>query len=66
MAFKSRPTLVVVIHFEITCEYQLHSVLNRIAMTAKDHGQNYVKFRPLLVRHLSRNCIFHQKFMIRK
>ena len=26
--------------------------------TAKDHGKNYVKDRPPLVRQLLRNCLF--------
>ena len=34
------------------CEYELHIMANTKAGGAKDHGENYMKVRPPLVRHL--------------
>ena len=39
----------------LICEYELHSLPNKKVSGAKDHGKNYIKVRPLLVRHLLRN-----------
>ena len=33
---------------KVTCEFQLHILPNRKVSAAKDHGQNYIKFRPPL------------------
>ena len=38
-----------------SCEYELHSLPNKKVNGAKDHGKNYMKIRPPLVRHLLRN-----------
>ena len=35
--------------------YEFHILPNRIIGAAKDHGENYIKVRPLLVCHLYRN-----------
>ena len=40
---------------KLICEYELHSLPNKKVTGAKDHGKNYIKVRPLLVRHLLRN-----------
>ena len=40
--------------FRLTCEYELH-ILSNTNGAAKDHGENYIKDRPSLVRHLWRN-----------
>ena len=62
--------------FEIRCtgyylslifEYDLDVLPNKKVSTAKDHGKNYMKDRPPLVRHLLRNCLFSnvaQNFII--
>ena len=41
-------------YFKVTCEYELHTLPNSKVSTAKDHGENYIKVRPPLVRHLLR------------
>ena len=28
--------------------------------SAKAHGKNYIKIKPHLVRHLLRNCLYHE------
>ena len=43
---------------KVTCEYELHILLNTLVVPQKiimDHGENYLKVRPPLVRHLLRN-----------
>ena len=42
-------------------DYELHSLPNRKVSGAKDHGKNYIKVRPPLVRHLLRNRLFNNK-----
>ena len=42
-------------YLKLICEYELHSLPNKKVSDAKDHGKNYIKVRPLLVRHLLRN-----------
>ena len=42
-------------YLNLICEYELHSLPSKKVSGAKDHGKNYIKVRPLLVRHLSRN-----------
>ena len=39
----------------LTCDCEPHSLPNTKVSIAKDHGKNYIKVRPLLVRHLLRN-----------
>ena len=47
-------------YLSLICEYELHILPNKkVSSTAKDHGKNYMKDRPPLVRHLLRNCIFY-------
>ena len=36
-------------------EYEVHSFPNKKVSGAKDHGKNYIKVRPPLVRHILRN-----------
>ena len=61
-AFKLR-TQSLRSYLKVTCEYELHILLNTKVSTAKDHGENYMKARPLLVRHLLRNRLLQQKTM---
>ena len=35
-----------------TCKYELHILSNTKVIAAMDHGENYMKIRPPLVRHL--------------
>ena len=39
-------------YLKLTCEYELHILPNTKVSAAKDHGKNYMKARPPLVRHL--------------
>ena len=39
-------------YLSLICEYELYILPNKKVSTAKDHGKNYMKDRPLLVRHL--------------
>ena len=39
-------------YLKLTCEYELHIQPNTEVSAAKDHGKNYMKVRPPLVRHL--------------
>ena len=41
------------------CEYELYTLPNKKVSAAKDHGKNYMKDRPPLVRHLLRNRLLH-------
>ena len=45
-------------YLKLTCEYELHSLSNKKVSGAKDHGKNYIKVRPPLVRHFLRNRLF--------
>ena len=42
-------------YLKLICEYELHSLPNEKGSGAKDHGKNYIKVRPPLVRHLLRD-----------
>ena len=42
-------------YLKLICGYELHSLPNKEVRGAKDEGKNYIKVRPLLVRHLLRN-----------
>ena len=44
-------------YLSLVCEYELYILPNKKVRTAKDHGKNYMKDRPPLVRHLLRNCL---------
>ena len=35
-----------------TCKYELHTLSDTKVSATKDHGENYMKVRPPLVRHL--------------
>ena len=37
-------------YLKLTCEYELNILPNTKVSAAKDHGENYMKVRPLLVR----------------
>ena len=57
-------TLILDVHdlrsyLRLICEYELHRFPNRKVIGAKDHGINYIKIRPLLVRHLLRNRLLN-------
>ena len=45
-------------YLKLICEYELHRLPNKKVSGAKDHGENHIKVRPPLVRHLLRNCLF--------
>ena len=45
-------------YLKLTCEHQLHILPNTEVSTAKDHGKNYMKVGPPMVRHLLRNRLF--------
>ena len=52
-------TLILGVHalrsyLKLVCEYELHNLPNKRVSGAKDHGKNYIKVRPPLVRHLLR------------
>ena len=42
-------------YLSLICEYELYILPNEKVSTAKDHGKNYMKDRPPLVRHLLHN-----------
>ena len=42
-------------YLRLICEYELYILPNKKASAAKYHGENYMKDRPPLVRHLLRN-----------
>ena len=44
-------------YLNLIFEYELYILPNEEVSTAKDHGINYMKDRPALVRHLLRNCL---------
>ena len=48
---------------KLICEYELHSLPNKKVSGAKDHGKNYIKVRPPLVRHLLRNRLFSKSVL---
>ena len=39
-------------YFKIVYEYEFHILQNRTVGAEKDHGENYIKVRPPLVRDL--------------
>ena len=62
-AILNQTALILAVHalrsyLKLICEYDLHSVPNKKVSGAKDHGKNYIKVRPPLVRHLLRNRLF--------
>ena len=62
-AFSNDTALILGVHalrsyLKLICEYALHSLPNKEVSGAKDHSKNYIKVRPLLVRHLLLNRLF--------
>ena len=62
-AFSNYTALILDVHalrsyLKLICEYELYSLPKKFS-GAKDHGKNYIKFRPPLVRQLLRNCLFY-------
>ena len=57
-AISNHAALILGVHalrsyLKLICEYEIHSLPNKKVSGAKDdHGKNYIKFRPPLVRHL--------------
>ena len=47
-------------YLKLICEYELHTLPNKKVILAKDHGKNYIKVRPPLVRHLLRSRLLLQ------
>ena len=45
-------------YLRLTCEYELHTLPSTKVSTTKDHGENYMKVRPPLIRHLLLNHLF--------
>ena len=45
-------------YLRLICKYELYILPNKKVSAAKDHGKNYMKDRPPLVRHLLRNRLF--------
>ena len=43
---------------KLACENHLHELQNTKVKAVKDNGKKYIKFIPLLVRHLQRNRLF--------
>ena len=44
-------------NLKLICCYQLHILPNGKVSAVKEHGKNYMKDGPPLVRHLLRNCL---------
>ena len=68
-AISNHTALILGVHalrsyLKIICEYELHSLPNKKVSGAKDHGKNYIKVRPALVRHLLRKHLLrlHQTY----
>ena len=51
-------TLALRICLKLSCEYELHTFSNTKVTVAKNHGENNMKVRLLLVRHLLRDSLF--------
>ena len=45
-------------YMRLTCEYELDILSNTKGSLAKNHGENNMKLRPFLARHLLRNRLF--------
>ena len=59
-AISNHTALILGVHalrsyLKLICEYELYILPNKKVSAAKHHGKNYIKVRPLLVRHLLRN-----------
>ena len=49
-------------YLKLICECELHSLPHKKVSGAEDHGINYIKVRPPLVRHLLRNRLLAPRF----
>ena len=49
-------------YVRLICEYKLYILQNKKVSTAKDHGENYMKDRPPLVRHLLCNGLLFKRW----
>ena len=47
-------------YLKLVCEYELHSLPNKKVSGTKDHGKNYIKVKPPLVRHLLGNRLLEE------
>ena len=45
-------------YLKVSCQYDVHIFPNTKVTIAKDHGENYMKVRPALVRHLLSNRLY--------
>ena len=64
-AISNNTALILGVHalrsyLKLSCEYDFHSLPNKKVSGAKDHGENYIKVRPPLVRHLLRNRLLEK------
>ena len=60
LAISNHTALILGVHtlrsyLKLICKYELHSLPNKKVNGAKDHGKNYIKVGPPLVRHLLRD-----------
>ena len=46
-------------YLKLNCKFELHTLSNTQASAAKDHAENNLKIRSLLVRHLFRSCLLY-------
>ena len=71
LAISNHTALVLGVHalrsyLKVLYDYELHSLPNKKVSGAEDHGKNYIKVRPLPVRHLLHNGLFHRVLIISK
>ena len=56
LGISNHTALIPGVHdLKLICEYELHSLPNKIVSGPKVHGKSYINVRPPLVRHLLRN-----------
>ena len=65
-AISNHTALILGVHalrsyLKLICEYELQSLPNKKVSGAKDHGKNYIKVRPPLVRYLLRYRLLTKK-----
>ena len=53
-------------YLKLICEYELHSLPNKIVDGAKDNGENYNKVRPALVRDRLRNPLSFTRVLVKE
>ena len=66
-AISNHTALILGVHalrsyLKLICEHELHSLPNKKVGGVKDHGKNYIKVRPPLVRHLLGNRVLKYNF----